>query len=59
LGHRKSPCPSFLLGSGTWKNSKLFLYIGSGTIPRPSRGGGVTLLSPPYKLQALPVNSQQ
>ena len=64
--------PSFILGSGTWKNSELCLYIGSGILknvelPPPSitaRWGssersevrGVTLLSPPYKLQTLPVN---
>ena len=29
LGTGKIPRPSFLLGSGTWRNFKLCLYIGS------------------------------
>ena len=58
LGLRKIPRPSFLLDSGTWKNSQLCLYTGSGIWknvelslpPITACWRGVTLLSSPYKL---------
>ena len=50
------------IGSGTWKNSELCLCTGSGIKKKASPSfdyslvRGITLLSPPYKLQTLPVN---